>query len=119
MTRGLRGATTVIENNEEQISANTKTLITEMISKNMIDAETISHVFISMTNDLNAVFPAKYLRSIPGWSHVPAMCMTEIDVPGSLAKCIRVIMVVRTNIAQKDMQHIYHNEATKLRPDLI
>src|SRR5699024_4212294 len=119
MMRGIRGATTVTENNETQILINTKTLVEEMVSKNNVIVETISHVFISVTEDLNATFPAKSLRQIPGWTYVPVMCMKEIDVPNSLSRCIRVMMVVNTKIEQDSIQHVFHNDATQLRPDLI
>ena len=119
MTRGIRGATTVSRNEENHIIANTKTLVEEMINRNNVDAEDVSHVFISVTKDLNAAFPAKSLREIPGWTYVPVMCMAEIDVPGSLPACIRIMMVVNTNAEQNKIQHIFHNDAIKLRPDLI
>lgn len=119
MIRGFRGATTVTENNETEILEETEKLVREMISKNKIEAEDISHVFFSVTDDLNAVFPAKVSRRIEGWKHVPVMCMKEIDVPNSLEKCIRVMLVARTNLKQADVAHVYFNEAVKLRPDLL
>lgn len=119
MTRGVRGATTVTENNEEQILSHTKRLVEEMVHKNDIKPESVSHVFISVTNDINATFPAKSLRDIEGWTYVPVMCMTEIDVPGSLAKCIRVMMVITTEKEQHEIQHVFHHEAVQLRPDLL
>lgn len=119
MTRGIRGATTVTHNNEHEMLENTKKLIEEMIQKNNVDSESVSHVFISVTSDLDAVFPAKSLREFPGWKYVPVMCMREIDVPGSLAKCIRIMMVVDTEKSQQDIHHVFQNEAIKLRPDLI
>ncbi|WP_337019421.1 chorismate mutase [Oceanobacillus massiliensis] len=119
MTRGIRGATTVSENEETQIIENTRVLIEEMVHKNNIKPETISHVFISVTKDLNAGFPARALRKIDGWTYVPVMCMAEIDVPGSLEKCIRIMMVANTAQSQEEVQHVFHNEAVKLRPDLV
>lgn len=119
MTRGLRGATTVINNDAGEMIENTKHLIAEMVEENDVKPENISHVFISVTGDLNAVFPAKALREFPGWTYVPVMCMQEIDVPNSLEKCIRIMMVLRTNKSQDELIHIYHNEAIKLRPDLL
>lgn len=119
MTRGIRGATTVTKNNEQEILLHTQHLLEEMITKNNIDATSVSHVFISVTDDINATFPAKALRQIEGWTYVPVMCMKEIDVPQSLPKCIRVMMVVQTNTPQESVQHIFHREAIKLRPDLI
>lgn len=119
MSRGVRGATTVIENKETEIIENTIMLVEDMINQNNIHAEDVSHVFISVTKDLNATFPAKALRKIPGWKYVPVMCMAEIEVPNSLEKCIRIMMVVNTAKSQKDIKHIYHNNAVQLRPDLI
>lgn len=119
MIRGLRGATTVKDNDAAEIIMNTKQLIVEMVEKNNVLVGDISHVFISVTKEINAVFPAKALREIPNWTYVPVMCMTEIDVPQSLKNCIRVMMVVNTTMAQDQVEHIFHHEAVQLRPDLI
>lgn len=118
MTRGLRGATTVMKNEETEIIQSTKQLVDEMVTTNNVSPDDISHVFISVTKDIDAVFPARALREFPGWMHVPVMCMKEIDVPNSLEMCIRIMMVVRTNKKQAEMEHIFQNEAIQLRPDL-
>ncbi|RLL48211.1 chorismate mutase [Oceanobacillus piezotolerans] len=119
MTRGVRGATTVVENEEKEILSKTKILIQEMIQANTIQASDVSHVFISVTKDLNQAFPASVLRDIPGWKYVPVMCMAEIDVPKGLEKCIRIMMVTNINTPQEEVKHIFQNEAVKLRPDLV
>ncbi|WP_163583397.1 chorismate mutase [Gracilibacillus saliphilus] len=119
MIRGIRGATTVKNNDAEEIVQTTKEMIEVMARVNEIDPETIASVMISVTSDLNATFPAKALRLIDGWKYVPVMCMPEIDVPGSLPKCIRVMMTVNTSKSQKEIEHIYLNDAVKLRPDLL
>ncbi|HLQ73714.1 MAG TPA: chorismate mutase [Bacillota bacterium] len=119
MTRGIRGATTVEHDNEDDILNETKKLIIEMIDKNNVQAENVSHAFISVTTDLTATFPAKSLRGLDGWAHVPVMCMQEIDVPNSLEKCIRIMMVVNTEEKQSEVNHVFQNEAVKLRPDLV
>lgn len=119
MIRGIRGATTVLHNEEKEMLKNAKELAQEIVLKNNVKPENISHVFLSVTNDLNATFPAKSLRELPGWSYVPVMCMSEIDVPGGLKKCIRIMMVVNTKNEQEDIKHIFLNEAVKLRPDLV
>ncbi|MDX8046123.1 chorismate mutase [Gracilibacillus sp. S3-1-1] len=119
MIRGIRGATTVNSNDADEIVAATKEMIETMAAKNEVDPETIASVIISVTPDLNATFPAKALRLIDGWKYVPVMCMPEINVPGSLPKCIRVMMTVNTPKSQKEIEHVYVNDAIKLRPDLI
>lgn len=118
MTRGIRGATTVAENRADLIIENTKRLVEEMVTKNNVLPQDVSHVFISATKDITATFPAKGLRKLPGWTYVPVMCMTEVDVPKSLKRCIRVMMVVNTDKKQVDINHIFQNEAIHLRPDL-
>ena len=47
------------------------------------------------------------------------MCMAEIDVENSLNSCIRIMMVVHTDIEQEKVHHVFRNEAIKLRPDLV
>ena len=119
MTRGVRGATTVAHNEAEEILENTRLLVEEMIKTNSITPENVSHVFISVTSDINAGFPARAVREIPDWSLVPVMCMKEIEVPNSLEKCIRIMMVIRTDKTQDEINHVFLNDAIQLRPDLI
>lgn len=116
--RGVRGAITVNENNESEIITATEQLLRKMIEENTIDPNSVASVFISVTGDLTTTFPAKALRLIDGWTYVPVMCMTEIPVPSSLKKCIRVMMHVNTNVPQDEINHIYLGGAITLRPDL-
>ncbi|MBY0122592.1 chorismate mutase [Bacillus sp. S/N-304-OC-R1] len=118
MIRGVRGATTVKQNDEKEIIEATEALLRKMIEENKIEADMVASVFISVTDDITAVFPAKAMRLIKGWKYVPVMCMQEIPVTSSLKRCIRVMMHVNTTIPQQDICHIYLEEAIKLRPDL-
>lgn len=118
MIRGVRGAITVERNGADEIVEATTRLLTEMIEANRVEPESVAQVLISMTDDLNAAFPAKALRSFDGWMYVPVMCMQEIPVPNALSRCIRVMMTVNTTIPQENIEHIYLEEAVKLRPDL-
>ena len=119
MIRGVRGATTVEENSQEEIMANTRELVLEMIEKNNIVASDVTSAIVTVTTDLNAGFPARSIREMPGWKYVPVMCMQEIEVPNGLPRCIRVMMTVNTNIEQDQVKHIYQREAKTLRPDLL
>ena len=87
ITRGIRGAITVDENTSEAIGAATIKLLTAMVERNNIETDAISHVIFSLTQDLNAEFPAKYARINLKWKDVPMMCFNEIDVPNSLKRC--------------------------------
>lgn len=118
MIRGVRGATTVSGNNESEIITATEELVEKLIELNQIQPDTVASVFISTTEDIDAVFPAKALRNFTGWTYVPVMCMREIPVPNSLKQCIRIMMHVNTNQTQDAINHVYLREAKVLRPDL-
>src|SRR5699024_5659722 len=119
MTRGFRGATTISENNATEIMEETRKLVLEMVQQNNIKPNAISHVFFSVTNDINAAFPAKVARELPGWTHVPVMCMKEIEVPNRLKLSRRVMLVAKTTIQQYQDLHIYLKEEIKLLEQLI
>lgn len=116
--RGIRGATTVTENREDEIIEATEILLKEIIEQNKIEANMVASIFISVTEDITAAFPAKAIRLINGWTFVPVMCMREIPVPSGLPKCIRVMMHVNTMVPQEEINHIYLRNAITLRPDL-
>lgn len=119
MVRGIRGATTVVNNDEKEIIEATEKLIREIIGKNQVDPAMVAHVIITVTEDINAAFPAKALRSFSDWTYVPVMCSREIPVPNSLPKCIRIMLTVNTDVDQKEIKHVYLEEAVQLRPDLL
>ncbi|GAA0135542.1 chorismate mutase [Paenibacillus sp. YSY-4.3] len=116
--RGIRGATTVAHNEETEILQETAVLLKEIVARNEIEPEDICSVWITVTADLDATFPARAIRVLKGWELVPLMCSTEIPVKGSLPMCIRLLIQVNTNKSQREMKHVYLNEAKSLRPDL-
>lgn len=119
VNRGIRGATTVQHNDEQEILAATAELLGEVIKRNDLDPEQIGSVWITVTADLDAAFPARAVRQLSGWDYVPIMCAMEIPVVGSLPRCIRLLIQVNTEKGQRDMKHVYLNDATALRPDLV
>ncbi|MFF2908113.1 chorismate mutase [Paenibacillus sp. NPDC057934] len=118
VNRGIRGATTVTGNEEAEILRETVVLLREIVERNEVIAEDICSVWITMTEDLDATFPARAIREMEGWEMVPLMCAVEIPVKGSLPQCIRLMVQVNTEKAQREIHHVYLNEARKLRPDL-
>ncbi|MGI6659494.1 MAG: chorismate mutase [Dethiobacteraceae bacterium] len=117
VVRGIRGATTVSHNSAEEIIAATKELLEKMAEVNQLDPAVLISIIFSATPDLNAAFPAAAAREL-GWTAVPLFDTVEIDVPGALPRCIRVLMHVQMEQKQK-VQHIYLREARQLRPDLV
>ena len=94
ISKGIRGAITVKENTAEEIKKATIKLLNEMVERNNIENSLISHAIFTLTNDLNAEFPAKFARIDLGWKDVPMLCFNEINVPNSLRMCLRVLVVV-------------------------
>ncbi|WP_066151500.1 chorismate mutase [Halalkalibacter krulwichiae] len=118
MVRGIRGAITIEQNTDQEITEASKELVQILIEQNNIDPETVAQVLFTVTEDVTATFPAKVLREFPGWSFVPVVCAREIPVPGSLPMCIRVLLTVNTELKQDQIFHAYLRDAKKLRPDL-
>ena len=114
VTKGIRGAITVTENSSEAIKHATIELLAEMLKRNNIDVENISHVIFTLTNDLNAAFPAKFARVDMGWKNVAMMCFHELDVPDSLPMCLRVLIVLNCE-ENFTPQFVYLKNASKLR----
>ena len=115
--RGIRGATTVERNDREEILMATRQLLALLVRRNGIDRKDVASAIFSTTPDLDAEFPALAARQL-GWLDVPMLCSHEIAVPGSLPRCIRVLVHWNTDVAQADIQHIYIRDAVRLRPDL-
>lgn len=118
MVRGIRGATTVERNDEHEILAATTELINQIIAENGIVPEELACVYITVTQDLTAAFPAKAIREQAGWELVPLMCSLEVPVEGSLPRCIRLMVMANTDKRQDQINHVYQREAMRLRPDL-
>lgn len=117
--RGIRGATTVERNEAQAILEATRELLQIIVAENGLDTEDIASAIFTVTPDLNAEFPATAAREMLGWKYVPLLCATEINVPGRLKKCIRVLVHVNTERTQRELKHIYLKEAVQLRTDLL
>jgi len=113
--RGIRGATTVDYNDREEILAATTELLQLLTARNDLHPDNIASVVFTTTDDLDAEFPAVAARSL-GWLETALMCAREIPVPGSLRKCIRVLIHVNTTRSAAEIQHVYLKDAVNLRP---
>ena len=119
MIRGIRGAITIEQDSPQLIWDETAKLVLEVAKANNVQPEDIASITISTTPDIRSAFPARSVREMDGWQYVPIMCMHEMDVPGALPLCIRVLLHVNTSVAQNEINHVYLNDAVKLRPDLV
>ena len=114
LSKGIRGAITVENNTEESIKKATLELLEELVRVNNIEEKDISHVFFTLTEDLNAAFPAKFARLDFGWKEAAMMCHHELNVPNSLPKCLRVLIVVNCG-EDFEPEFVYLKGAAKLR----
>jgi chorismate mutase len=112
--RGIRGATTAPENTSTSIYAATRELLTRLIEANGIEEENVAAVYFTASPDLNAGFPAAAARQL-GWTNTALMCASEIAVPDSLPRCIRVLIMFNTEKKQRDIVNIYLNGTEVLR----
>jgi chorismate mutase len=117
VVRGIRGATTADRDDAESILSATQELLERIVERNAIDPEDVASALFTVTPDLSAEFPAAAARRM-GWTRVPLLNFTEIDVPGRLGRCVRVLIHVNTTRSQAEMVHVYLREAVSLRPDL-
>lgn len=118
--RGIRGATTVEANSKEEIVLATQELLRLLVEANQFELDDLAAAIFTTTPDLTAEFPAWAARQM-GWTEAALMCGHEMSVPGSLQKCIRVLLLVNTDKGMSEMQHVYIKGAKGLRklpPDL-
>jgi chorismate mutase len=114
--RGVRGATTAKDNTPEEILRATRQLLALMIRQNDIREEDVASAIFTTTEDLDAEFPALAARQL-GWLSAALLCIHELDVPGSLRRCIRILLHWNTEKPAEQIVHVYIKEAAALRPD--
>ena len=117
LVRGIRGATTVPANTREAILQATDGLLAAIVRANDIRRDHVASIIFTTTPDLNAEFPAVAAREA-GWTDVALECVHEMNVPGSLAKCLRILMHVNTETPLTEIKHVYLHGARVLRRDL-
>jgi chorismate mutase len=112
----VRGAVQAERNDEGAILGATEELMRELIGRNGLEPRAIVSCIFTVTDDLDAQFPAVAARSL-GLDQVPLICAREIDVPGAMERVIRVIVHYYA-ATEHNPAHAYLGEAQKLRSDL-
>ena len=115
--RGLRGATTCALDTPEEITEATQELLIAMLERNGVGHDDVVSVIFTTTPDLTSMFPATSARGV-GFGDVPLLCASEIAVPGSMPRCVRVLMHVYTDKDRTELRHVYLRGAQVLRDDL-
>ena len=114
--RGIRGATTVEENTAEAILTATRELLELIVEANDLKTEDVASAIFTTTPDLTTAFPARAARQM-GWQDAALLDVQEILVPGSLERCIRVLIHWNTEKSVAEVRHVYLRGAQALRPD--
>ncbi len=109
----LRGATSVIRNDSDEILSATDELVQALLERNTLAPENVVSILFTTTADLNAQFPALAARGLGA----PMICAREIDVPGSMRGVIRVLMHYYA-AEEHQPEHVYLGAARALRLDL-
>ncbi len=112
--RGIRGATTVETDTKEAILAATRELLKKMIDANAVCSESVASAIFTTTPDLTAEFPALAARQM-GWTEVALLCGHEMNVPGSLKRCLRILLSINTEKSASEIAHVYIKGAKNLR----
>ena len=112
----LRGACSVDRNGAEEILGATTELMQTIMSRNELSPERVVSCIFTVTDDLDAEFPAVAARAV-GFESVPLLCAREIPVPGSMPRIIRVLIHYHA-VAEHVPAHIYLGAARALRADL-
>ena len=103
-------------NDAASILAATDELMRELISRNELVPEAMVSCIFTLTQDLDAEFPAVAARQL-GLNRVPLLCTREVPVPGSLPRVVRTLLHY---YAPDDHtpRHVYLGAARVLRSDL-
>ena len=115
--RAVRGATQVDADDRDQILAATRELILEVLARNDLATDDLISIVFTATPDLRAEFPA-YAARLLGFTDVPLLCATEMDVPGAMPRVLRLLALVETERTRAELHHVYLQGAAGLRRDL-
>lgn len=115
--RAVRGATQVDQNDRDELIEATAELVRAVLDRNELEPDDLISVVFTATPDLTAEFPAYAARAM-GITDVPFLCATEIDVPGSMPRIVRLLAHVETERSRHDIRHVYLRGAAALRTDL-
>lgn len=115
--RALRGATTVPEDTAAAVEGAVVELLGEMFERNGIAHDDLISILFTATDELHSTFPATAARTF-GLGDVPLICARELNIHGSVERCVRVMMHLTTSRSRAQLRHVYLREAASLRDDL-
>ena len=115
--RALRGATTLDVDAPDHIRERVKALMAALYERNGLDNEDVISVLVTGTADITTFHPVTAAREF-GLDDVPLLGAQELQIAGTLPRCVRVLLHVETERSRADLRHVFLEGATVLRPDL-
>lgn len=113
----MRGATQLRADDRDEMVDAVVELLTQMLERNGASTEDLVSVIFTSTPDLRTEFPAAAARTLQ-IGDVPLLCAQELHVSGSLPRVIRVLAHFETDLARREVSHVYLRGAETLRQDL-
>ncbi|MBU93697.1 MAG: chorismate mutase [Chloroflexi bacterium] len=111
----VRGATTTNSDTKKEIEIKTNKLLEEIFSSNNIRKEDILFIVFSSTEDLKSYYPATVARKNFGLINESLFSTTEPKIKNNLKLCIRILIIFKSKIPQKDLKFIYLENTKNLR----
>lgn len=112
--KAVRGATTIISDTPEEVRSAVKELLSEIKTKNNLNAGNIVCIMFSSTTDITSFYPAKAAREA-GFGDCPLFSSLEPPIEGSLPLCIRVMVLAEI---EGSPVPVYLRDAVNLRRDI-
>jgi chorismate mutase len=116
--RALRGATTVDQDDPDEIKRRTTTLLSTVFERNGLSDEDLISILFTVTGDVTSLPPAAAAREF-GLVDVPLLCAQEMEAEVGPPRCIRLMLHVETDLDRNALRHVFLRGATVLRPELV
>jgi chorismate mutase len=115
--RAVRGAIQVDADEPDEIYRGVQEMLAAVLERNDLGADDVISIFFTATTDLTSCFPAAGARLV-GFADVPLLCASEIAVPGSMPRTVRLLAHVETPKPRAQIRHAFLGAAAALRDDL-
>ena len=115
--RAIRGATQLDDDSREHMLERVAEMVSDVMAANALEVDDFISVIFTATSDLVSEFPAYAARRL-GFGEVPLICARELEIDGSMARVVRMLAHVETDLPRSDVTHVYLHGAAALRRDL-
>ena len=115
--RAIRGATQLEEDVRDHMLERVAEMVTDVMEANGLEVDDFISVIFTATSDLVSEFPAYAARRL-GFGEIPLICARELEIDGSMPRCVRMMAHVETDLPRADITHVYLHGAAALRSDL-